>query len=197
MEECGGGLSDLTTHILEDAPPVIITDGTAPGHFRWSYEEPHLTETYRWLKSEFEWAVAAGLCRNPEQAQDRQSMLGLWINNGEQLPWHIDREQGAAYPDIHIHISGAGMKVAHPVKSLKLHFSDNEKSPNLQLPGLSLIEIQDKNPVKALRRMLDKDLRIRGVKVCEMLPGQVLFFNEKCLHRSAAGKEARVRALIF
>ena len=126
-------------------------------------------------------------------------MLRLWINNGERLPWHIDLDlnQLRFYPDIHIHIGGRGMKVASPKRPLKLLFSDRKVSPQLQMAGLSLLDMHCKNPEKAMQQKLSGYLHEHGVDVMSLEPGQALFFNEKCLHASASSKAQRMRAGIF
>ncbi len=181
---------------MEDAPPTIIVDETASGHARWSYEQEGLAETHRWLMDEFQWAAQSGLCRKPEQDFGKKNMLRLWLNNGQYLPWHFDRGFVEIYPDIHKHIGGRGLKVAAPDKPLNLTFSENRTSPHLLIPGTP-VNLREQPSEKEIARRLKAYLQEAGISILKLQPGQTLFFNQKCLHSSAAHGSTRLRAGIF
>ncbi len=181
-----------------DAPPVLIADKHSPEHCRWSYQQETLKETQGWLKDQFAWAAEGRLCRPANAPNGRQNLLRLWANQGISLPWHVDRSNAEAlFPDIHFHIAGKGMLVAAPERSLRLSFTDNKSSPHLQHPQFSLRDMSDKNAQKLLQKKLTAYLEERGVAVRALKPGEILFFNEKCLHASAGRRTARLRAAIF
>ncbi len=177
--------------------PMIVVDEHAPGHCRWDASDGTLPLTRNWLMEEFKWAAAAGLCRKPEAAQGYNKLVRLWANEAQFLPWHIDRGLSETYPDIHIHLAGQGMKVAAPRGVMALVFSDNQTSPHLELPHLSVRNIPYKNADKIMLKKLNEYLRERDVPLLKLQPGQMLFFNEKCLHVSAGQKSPRLRAAIF
>ncbi len=177
--------------------PMIVADEQAPDHCRWEASDGALPLTRSWLMEEFKWAASAGLCRKPEQAQGRNKLLRLWANEAQHLPWHIDLGISEIYPDIHIHLAGHGMKIATPAQTMEMTFSNVAVSPNLQAPGVSIYKIPYKNADQIVHKKLNEYLRERGVPVCQMQPGEMLFFNDKCLHVSAGRKKQRLRAAIF
>lgn len=177
--------------------PTIIVDEQMPGHCRWDASDGDLPITRAWLMEEFKWAASSRLCRAPEAAQGYNRLMRLWANEAEHLPWHIDLGVSEVHPDIHIHLAGAGMKIATPAQAMKMTFTNTGVSPNLQAPGASLYKIPYKNADKIMLKKLNEYLRERGVSVREMKPGEMLFFNDKCLHVSAAQKKQRLRAAIF
>ncbi len=181
-----------------ESPPVLIADKHSAEHCRWNYEQALLKETQDWLKEQFNWAVAGRLCRPAHAPNGKQNLLRLWANQGISLPWHIDRSNAeGGFPDIHFHIAGKGMFVAAPERSLRLSFTDNKSSPHLQHPQFSPRDLSDKSAQKMLQKKLSAYLEERGVAVRALKPGQILFFNEKCLHSSAGKRTARLRAAIF
>lgn len=192
--------------VIKDSP-LIIADGTAPGHCRWKHEDEAYAETQRWLMEEFEWASSSNLCRRPENAQGHDGMLRLWTNGVMHLPWHIDFALSEIFPDIHIHIAGAGMKVAAPAKAIHMTFSDRKGTPYLELPDLSWRNIlhddaeyddaESDDTRKTIGEKLEAYMRERDVSLLKLKPGQMLFFNEKCLHASARENQPRLRAAIF
>ncbi|HEY0900708.1 MAG TPA: hypothetical protein VGD95_01165 [Micavibrio sp.] len=199
-----------------DIPPALITEAAAltqppladlsalyrapeqPGQpCQWNGEEARLKETQNWLREKFEWAARAGLCRKPENAHGRLGLIRVWANAAQNLPWHYDRELSPVYPDMHLHLAGAGMVVAHVPHLMNMRFTENKSSPFLILPE----DPRTINPRSVLtpdhQQKIENYLAAKGVALKPLQPGEMLFFNQHCLHASAGATAAKLRAAIF
>ena len=177
-----------------------LTHGEQAGLI-WSQDDKVFDNTRRWLREQFEWAAGARLCRTPQSPQARNTLVRLWMNSAQSLPWHIDNAFSEIYPDIHLHIAGDGMMLANPPREMKMNVSNGRTSPALMLPDghealkTSYHDVEGRAQEHALK--LTAYLQERGVLMQALAPGQMLFFNDKCLHRSAAEPTARLRPAIF
>jgi hypothetical protein len=155
---------------------------------RWSFDLPTLRETCCWLEEEYTRTAAAGLCPSGLNGGGRSSM-SLWFNDEQHFPWHVDKKQQhlGFWPDMHIHIYGAGLVVAAPPRSLTLTFNDKSNSPRLLVNGDTFDDVANEH------------LKDRGCTFLTLQPGQRIYFDEGCLHRSAFSPPAalKMRAAIF
>jgi len=191
--------NDDVVRRLQDSGLALIPDREHPTQYKWSRDEPRMEETFRWFAQEFDWAVSAGLTKSVTQrTSETRSLLRTWFNQEGvgQLPWHIDRRKLFSTPDIHMHVYGKGMVLASPRKTLALMFSDSEGSPNLRMRDMP--PYQNTGSIKIIDNALTSYLKERGFTIIKMKPGQELFFNEGCLHKSSSGqKHPKVRGAIF
>lgn len=159
-----------------------------PSQRRWSSDLPELRETCRWLEEEYTRTAATGLCPSGFKGAGRSSM-SLWFSDEQHLPWHIDKKTQhlGFWPDMHIHIHGAGLVVAAPPRSLTLTFNDNNSSPRLLVNGDTFEDVANEH------------LEDKGCTFIALQPGQRVYFGEGCLHRSAFSPPAtlKMRAAIF
>ena len=160
----------------------------------WSKPEDALTQTCDWLQAVWARAVAQRFAR-PSAPGISSRLVTVWLGSGIDLPWHIDKQREDRWYDVHIHVSGEGLIVAAPRRELKMEFSDSRGSPQLKMDqggyaGIYQCEI-------------DKQLEKKGVEFIRLQPGQALYFNQHCLHKSARGPleapglELKLRAGIF
>jgi len=175
---------------IDDTLPILKTSMDRLGEAYWSDQQQGLAATQEWLKEQFEWAVKARLCRTPHNPHGKMNFLKIWLKKDVNLPWHVDIDRIELYPDMHIHIGGHGIHIASPQAPKKIPFSDRRVSPRLQPPG-----VKDTDSIP--QTILNDYLRERGFTLSSMKPGQILFFQEKCLHASAKTARNRLRAAIF
>jgi len=156
-------------------------DGKHAQHY-WTNTPEALAQTQRWLTGVWEGAVKD---RFVSSSRTSAALVRLWLGAALELPWHIDRQRESHWRDIHAHISGPGLLLASPPRELKMEFA-GRMSPHLILPPGDETEPE-------------KYLEGRGVSFITLQPGQMVYFNEHCLHKSASGAahDLKLRAGIF
>ena len=183
--------SPETFQRIEKDGLTIIADQELAVYHRWQRDEQPLSETCRWLMTEFEWAAAAGFCPSGRMKETGANLLALWAGDGFNLPWHIDKNRAEKTCDIHMHVHGPGMIVASPLFPMSLAFNENRTSPRLQRLN-SFSTVNDDS-------VLTTYLRDMNFRMIALQPGQRLFFNQSCLHTSApsAAPALKLRGGIF
>ncbi len=176
---------ELLHRLQREGFGLRVEDGQG-GTRLWTRNVPELQETCRWLDEEYAQVKAGGL-NPPVPPGSKRFVMTAWFGREVVQPWHIDKiDPAVGVPSMHIHIHGKGMVVAVPPQALSVAFRES-KTNSVDLYGDGREE----------EEYLDYYLKDRGVEFIMLQPGQRLYFNDACLHKSSYSANSKIRAAIF
>jgi len=159
-------------------------------HWFWENHHPSLCETFNWLNGEMEELVAAGW-QPPfiDSPRNRNNGMTVWLADDFATQWHVDNQHIPEYPDIHLHVHGAGMYVASATVPKQFFFKSSIGDSSDLIIGAKI----------------DPDhqtLQDNGFEIIQLQPGEKLIHTDSCLHASYRGLQQRpgkikLRASVF
>ncbi len=159
-------------------------------HWFWENHHPSLCETFNWLNGEMEELVADGWQRPfTDPTRNRNNGMTVWLADDFATQWHVDNQNAPEYPDVHLHVHGAGMYVASLSVPKAFFFQRTMGDSSHLIIGAKV------NPDNQM-------LQDNGFQIIQLQPGERLIHNDSCLHASYKGlpqapQSMKVRASVF